>query len=335
MIQLKLAFLDEEEAYLEKLQGYLIRKKENFFKVRAFTRAEKYLECAEQCEFDAVVMTEGFLEEPGRKLSGRQILLSEGRVPQIAEDLPSVAKYQSAEKLFAQISALLWRESNPCQDFFPERAAELIGIYSPVHCENQILFSMAMAQMMSEKEKVLYVNLMEHCGFYGVTGEEVSEDVGDLIYGMMETEYDFTAGLHRIRRSYMDFDYIPPAVNPEHLSEISKEQYERLMLELKNRSGYDVVVIDFGNVFLGFAEMLPILERLYCLGRENPVGRHQMDEFLEYLGREGRNACARLKKLLLPGQIGGMSEENPVASCLYGELGDFIRGCLYGGEEIE
>ena len=31
MVQLKIAFLDEEEAYLERLKGYLIRKKEKFF----------------------------------------------------------------------------------------------------------------------------------------------------------------------------------------------------------------------------------------------------------------------------------------------------------------
>lgn len=345
MIQLKIAFLDEEEAYLEQLQGYLIRKKENFFRLWAFSCIETYQECAKNTEFDVVVMSEAFLEKmeeelsdkklPDRKIPEKRILLSEGRIPKAAAGMPAVAKYQPAEKLLSRISALLWQESSICQEFFPERMAELIGIYSPAHCENQILFSMAMAQILSEKEKVLYVNLMEHCGFYRLTGEEISEDVGDLIYGMMETEYDFAAGLHRIRRNYMDFDYIPPAVNPEHLFEIFGEIYEKLMIELKNRSGYAVVVIDFGNIFPGFAEILPILERLYCLGREDAVSRYQMEEFLEYLGKEGRNAGDYLKKVLLPGQIGGIVEKNPIENCLYGAMGDYIRRCLYGGEEVE
>ena len=91
---------------------------------------------------------------------------------------------------------MLWRQEE--QDaFLPESASELIGIYSPAHHECQMVFGLTMAQILGDKQKVLYVNLMEHSGFYRLTKEDVTEDVGDLFYGMMQSGHDFTAGLHR------------------------------------------------------------------------------------------------------------------------------------------
>ena len=60
MKQLKIAFLDEEEAYLEQLKGYLVRRQEMFFQVKTFQRAEAFLASQAESAFDAVVMTAVF-----------------------------------------------------------------------------------------------------------------------------------------------------------------------------------------------------------------------------------------------------------------------------------
>lgn len=334
MIQLQIAFLDEEEAYLEHLKGYLIQKKENFFKVRTFSCAKAFLHSQKDTVFDAVVMTKSFWEDiDGAGTEARRIFLLEetGSLP--FRDCLFVKKYQSAETLFRQISAMLWQETKNGRKEIFEKPAEMIGIYSPVHHEDQILFGMAMSQILAEDRKALYVNLMEHSGFYRLMGVEISEDIGDLIYGMMQNEYDFTVGMHRVSRRYKDFDYIPPAVNPEHLFELTRALFEQLLLELKNCSGYDVVIIDFGRLFLGFAEMMPAFESFYCLGREGTVNRCRMDEFSEYLSKEGEHTTARMHRILLPKQMYVPEAGSPLESCLYGGMGDYIRRCLYGGPE--
>ena len=56
MIQLKIAFLDEEELYLEQLKGYFVQKKENFFKIYTFTDADSFLKSRKKEQFDAVIM---------------------------------------------------------------------------------------------------------------------------------------------------------------------------------------------------------------------------------------------------------------------------------------
>ncbi len=334
MIQLNIAVLDEEQKYLEQLQAYLIQKREMFFKVRTFVSAASFLACGERDDFHAVVMTYPFLHEvEGYTANAKLILLNDGRIPKSAAQISNLDKYQSAEKLFKKISALLWQEEMSGEDYLMGEETGLIGIYSPVQYENQMLFSLTMAQILGEHQKVLYVNLLEHSGFYTLTGIQAEEDVGDLLYGMMERNHEFATGLHRIRQTYLNFDYIPPAVNPEHLSEITRPLYEQLFLALKNQSGYDVVVIDFGTVFLGFAEMIPILNSLYCLGREGVLNRYRMKEFQDYLDKESENAGAHIRNLLLPELLVRPEERNPMESSLYGGMGDYIRRYLYGGIE--
>lgn len=335
MVQLKIAFLDEEEAYLEQLKGYLIRKKELFFQIRTYTRAESFLADSKRESFDAVVMTAAFGEAvKGHIGHAKQVILCEGVKEAPCGECFYVKKYQSAEKLLCQISAMLWQEETEENRCFPETASELIGVYSPIHHENQMLFGLTMAQVLGETRKVLYVNLMEHSGFYALTKTEAGEDIGDLLYGMLQEGHDFAAGLHRVRLSCRNFDYIPPAVNPEHLAEISKPLYEKLLMAFKNQSGYDVVLVDFGRVFLGFAEMMPAFESFYCLGREGMVNRYRVEEFLEYLEKEGGHTMAHMNRLLLPEQIPFLEEGNPLENSLYGGMGDYIRGYLYGGAQI-
>lgn len=335
MIELKIAFLDEEEEYLEQLSAYLIQKKENFFKVQTFCKMESFQKSAEKENFDAVVATYPFIDAlTSVKLKTKVILLCEGSIPKHAAEIPAVSKYQSAEQLLAQISALFWQETFPEETMFPGTKAELIGIYSPTHQEHQMIFSMTMAQILAEHQKVLYLNLLQHSGFYSLTGVEAKEDIGDLLYGMMQEEHDFCAGLHRIRQTLLNFDYIPPVSNPEHLSEISKDLYERLFLSLKNKSGYDIIIIDFGAVFLGFAEIIPILGNLYCLEAEGSFGRCRMEEFLQYLEKESEAAKSHVKRLPVPKNLMHSEEVNPIEQSMYGEMGDYVRRYLYGGREV-
>ncbi len=334
MVQLNIAFLDEEEDYLEQLQGYVIRKKDLFFKIAAFSKAEAFLVQEKEQKFDAVVMTEVFWEAlEGTAADTKKILLYEEDGKDVNGRL-FLEKYQSAEQLFQQISAMLWQEETDGRAVFIEHTAKLIGIYSPIRHESQLLFSMTMAQILGETQKVLYVNLMEHSGFSFLTNEEITEDIGDLLYAMMQKNHDFAAGLHKIRRTYRNVDYIPPAVNPEHISEITKPLLEELFLILKGRSGYDIVVVDFDRVFLGFAEMIPVFGGFYCLGKEGRLNRYRMTEFMEYLRKEGEYTVDLVKHILLPEMKSSPTEAGLLDEGIYGGMGDYIRGCLYGGAEI-
>ena len=333
MIQLKIAFLDEEELYLEQLKGYFVQKKENFFKIYTFTDADSFLKSRITEQFDAVVMTYPFWEMMKEQdFSEKKILLSE-EDGYAAEGCLHVDKYQSAEKLSAKIASYIWQENREGKEVFLN-TAELIGIYSPVSHEDQMLFSMTMAQILAADQKVLYVNLMENSGFYELLHTEATADIGDLFYTMMHEDHDFSLYLHSILKTCRNFDYIPPAVNPEHLSEISQSLYEKFFIALKNNSGYDVVIVDFGRIFLGFAELIPLFSNFYCLKKEGRLNHCRMDAFLTYLQKKSMDTVEKMHSLhLLERQAG--AEENLLEADLYGTMGDYIRRTLYGGAVID
>ena len=341
LVQLKLAFLDEEEAYLEQLRGYLVRQKERFFEVWTFTDAESLFKKTDDgMLFHAIVMTAPFWEAAqGRAKGIKKILLCEGREEESFFDCTYVDKYQSIERLLGRLLELLSQEKGGEEGVSPKGAANLIGIYSPVHHESQMLFGITLTQILAEEQKTLYVNLMGHSGFFGITDTSAKEDVGDLLYGMERKGFDFAAGLHKVRRSYRNFDYIPPVINPEHLSELSGEQMESFLKKLKSRSGYDCVVIDFGMVFPGFSRLLQSLSCFYCIGKEGTVNQHRMEEFLLYLEKEEEYKTVNMKQTLLPREISfGPSflreGADPVAGSIYGRMGDYIRSSLYGGTAV-
>ena len=125
MVQLNIAFLDEEEDYLEQLQGYVIRKKDLFFKIAAFSKAEAFLVQEKEQKFDAVVMTEVFWEAlEGAAADTKKILLYEEDGKDVNGRL-FLEKYQSAEQLFQQISAMLWQEETDGRAVFIEHTAKL------------------------------------------------------------------------------------------------------------------------------------------------------------------------------------------------------------------
>lgn len=331
MIQLRIAILDEETEYLERLNSYMVQKREYFFKIWTFSTWDYFQEASTTNRFHAILATEVFFERVLElEGQGQKILLREEGILPEYQCVPNIYKYQSVERIFVQISNLIWEENGPSDHRVEGKQARLIGIYSPVHYADQMIFSMTMANILGENERVLYLNLQENTGFCKVTDTDAREDIGDLVYGMMQTDHDFYTGLHRVRRNFGNIDYIPPAGNPEHLSEITQNLYEELFLELKNRSGYDVVVVDFGTVFLGFAEILPVFEALYCIELPGVRNRYRVEEFFEYLAREGNQEQLKICPISLSDSMLRKEEPYPLEMSMYGEMGDYIRQTIGG-----
>lgn len=328
-LQIKLAFLDEEQEYLRQLSAFLAVKKEPFFKVCTFEDAGVFLECQKQEPFDAVVATASMfhriLQEDLCK-----ILLSEGECPSYAEGFPLVKKYQKAEKMFAQVAAFLRQEKSGCGEPPPGGNAGLIGVCSPSGSRQQMFFSLLLAGVLAEEKQVLYVNLLANSGFYRIFEQEISGDIADLVYGMSAEQQDFGLELLQLRQKLNGFDYLPPSVNPEHIAEMTGEQYQKLIALLRLYSGYDVIVLDLGMIFPGFAGQAAGFDRLFCVSGESYADHCRMDDFLEYLDRAEESGIPKPVCVKLP-QETDCENSIQMEQCLYGSSGDYVRSCLDGG----
>ena len=55
---------------------------------------------------------------------------------------------------------------------------------------------------------------------------------------------------------------------------------------------------------------------------------------MEYLRKEGEYTVDLVKHILLPEMKSSPTEAGLLDEGIYGGMGDYIRGCLYGGAEI-
>lgn len=209
---------------------------------------------------------------------------------------------------------------------------EIIGVYSPICHEMQMPFSMVLARMLSEKRKVLYVNLMEHSGFlelFGLTGEY---DLGDVVLAIRRKRFSedmFLKGVYETEGVH----YIPPFDNPEDLREFSAADYQAFLAFVEEQTDYEVLVLDFGAGMREFASVLETCTSIYCPMKRGYFYECQMRHFLRYLTREQDEGMKeRLHVVQLPFSARRIRTGMDVCrQLLWSEFGDYVREYLTGG----
>lgn len=329
---LKVAILDTEEEYLRQLCGYMMEKKHSHILLETFLQGENFWEQGEN--FDVIIVCVSiWLASPAFQNDKRVILLGEETIPVEAEGIPVVLKYQPVSRIMAQIAELSWQEKNKKDKWIQAVKAEVIGVYSPVHHEAQMMFSMTLAQLLGKNKKVLYLNFMENSGFK--TLYQIEENIGlsEILYEALVPDGNICSAVLKTAVSVDEADCIPPVQNPEHLVECTKENYLKLLEDISRYSGYEVVIVDFGVIFSGFFHVLKHCSSIYCIGGKGSINHCRMQEFDEFLGTTiGEEGFIRIT---LPEGLEFLMGEDIVQKGVYGVLGDYIRKVVLGGSAFE
>jgi len=93
------------------------------------------------------------------------------------------------------------------------RRLEVVGVFSPIKHEMQMMFSLLYARNAAKNGKVLYINLMEFSGFSELFGE-TEYDLSDVMMLLRNEEYtveDIGSYIYEMDQ----FSYICPFTNPE------------------------------------------------------------------------------------------------------------------------
>lgn len=340
-----MAVCDTEEGYRGRFVTYLVEHKTGEITVHAFSTQEQFLAALKRQKFDIAVCGKGFAEvEREVKEQRIPLLLLKDQVPeQIAEaagypageqgPCASVFRYQPMEAILHEVQVLTgawWMRGM-------QRAAlmagmEVIGVYSPIHHEMQMPFAMVFSELLAEKRKVLYVNLMAHSGFLEVFRLAGEYDLGEIILRLRNKRLHPETFLKSV---YMAdrISYIPPFGNPENLHDFTLEDYLAFLGFLEDRTDFEAVVLDFGEGLAGFGGMLKYCTSIYCPMKKGLFYECQMNHFLEYLDcQSGESLRERLHILNLPFSAkrirGG---EDVRRQLLWSEFGDYVREYFTGG----
>lgn len=361
--RIAVAVCDTDTEYRDRFVTYLIEHRAKEYAVHAFSAPELLVEGSEREKIDVAICGKGFTEageavrmegipvlflrettgeaaiKPSRvaEASGYSIIGAEES--QATEERPyqpakakaaDVFRYQPMETILHEVQVLVGAQAKKTKSV--TAGMEIIGVYSPICHEMQMPFAVVLARMLSEKRKVLYVNLMEHSGFlelFGLTGEY---DLGDVVLAIRRKRFSEEMFLKSVYEAE-GIHYIPPFDNPEDLREFSAEEYHAFLAFLEEQTDYEVLVLDFGAGMQEFAAVLDRCTSIYCPMKNGYFYECRMNHFLRYLGREqDESVKERIHVVQLPFSARRIRTGMDVCrQLLWSEFGDYVREYLTGG----
>lgn len=344
MNKIVVAFCEEDDTYRNRFVTYLVEHKAKEIMVYAFSSADHFLDEIKSRDFDVILLGNGFVDMPdilqGKK--HRVLLLKETIPEKVAEQdlyslskepvIRSVFRYQSMESIIHEIMALSGNDKedrNAAGIISAER--EIIGVYSPVHHEMQMPFSLVFAQLMSGKRKVLYLNLMAHSGFMELFDLSGEYDLGDMIV-KLRTHRLFPEMYRACVYEMEGISYILPFHNPENLHEMSREDFCALIQFIQGQTDVEIILIDFGDGLDKLSLMLKLCTSIYCPCRMGYFYDCRKESFLHYLdGASEQNLRNRLQIVDLPYSAKGIKRGgNVLRQLIYSEFGDYVRDYFAG-----
>ena len=246
--------------------------------------------------------------------------------------IASVFRYQPVETILHEVQAMAGGSKTEKETFMRLARLEVIGVCSPIVHEMQMPFSLVLTELLAEKRKVLYINLMRFSGFLELFGLPGSCDMGDIILRLrgrrLKTE-NFRKCVYENNGIY----YIPPFGNPDNLYDMTGRDLLDFLSFLEAETDFETVLLDLGEGIRNLQEILGACSSIYCLVKAGFFYETRIAEFQEYLQKSGAQAVAeRLQMVALPFSAkqlrGGMDVRRQL---LWSEFGDYVRKIFRGG----
>lgn len=337
MAKIKVAIFDADKGYRERFADYLMNHKASEMELSVFTNEQFFYDALEVDKFHLFVLGGGYETVLPRARAKRVpvLVLTEyvqsyvkETIQMLDEQVVYTTKYQSMDVITQKMQMLADARHTYGDVKVLQRNPEVVGIISPVSHEMQTLFSLLFARNASREQKVLYVNLLEFAGFAEIF-KDTEYDLSDAILQIREADIKE----ERLRACIYEADgflYISPVVNPENVREITGEDINRLLDAVTEYMDYQMIIVDIGLNVAGFADILPVCDRIFCLEKRGYLFETRTRQFLSYLERAVDEAFVeRIHRLEIPGQAkvicGGM---NLLEQLDWGDFGDFVRSVM-------
>lgn len=334
MAKIKVAIFDVDKGYRERFTDYLMSYKAAEMDLAVFTNEQFFYEALEVDKFHLFVLGSGYeLVLPrARALKVPVLVLTEyaqsyvrETIEMLDEQVVYTSKYQSMDVITQKMQLLTEVKG---QARVMQRDLEVVGVFSPVRHEMQMLFSLLFARNAARERKVLYISLLEFSGFSEMFGD-TEYDLGDVILQTREPSVRAERILACIYESE-GFSYISPTLNPENVREITEEDVRCMLEIIAEYTDYQMIILDIGLNVCDFAEVLLRCDRIYCLEKRGYLHEAQIRQFFSYLERAVDAAfLERIRQVEIPGQAkvicGGV---NLLEQLDWGDFGDFVRSVM-------
>ncbi|MCR4782664.1 MAG: hypothetical protein K5851_07985 [Lachnospiraceae bacterium] len=311
---LKVLICDSDESYLDALVKFLISSdvKMNiacYSDVNAFKKGSGI--------FDVKLMTEEYIAVDNDSIAAKEKiqLLDSKDLP--LEGIEHLYKFQSMDTFLDKLVEAVLKKSIKVKN---DGGARLVGVMSPSHHNLTLPFSMVYAKLCRQYGRVLFVDLGDDMSFLNI-------DTTDK-YNLIDYIYEIQAGKKDIQienyiENYEGISCMLPVVDPEELWEITSDDWEELIVNLR-KSEFDVVVLMFGEFNRDFFEVMHLLDDLMLVGGKDAYSTACTKKFKDYILAKG--LMIEPQEVVLTKKLCEQFTGYDVEKILQGNLNEWIGG---------
>lgn len=325
------AVCDLDASYACSLMDYLNGKRTTPFEVQAFTNVESLQTYARENPIEVLLISTRAMCSEIRDLPiNRIIMLSEGETLPELEEYPSVYKYQSSDQLLSEVLEY-YAELHP-QPFTYGKVAHktrIYGVYSPIGRARKTSFALTLGEVLSENNQVLYLNFEEFSGFEELFDRTYRTDISDLIYFSRQKEGGFIYKLNSVVQTFHELHYIPPALSPADVRDVSGKEWLDFLHEISVYGEYDILILDLSEQVDELFQVLRECDRVYLPVLEDAISQAKLAQYEKLLGMlDMEDVIEKTRKLKLPVQPLLKENGDIMQQLVWGEMGNFVRKML-------
>ncbi|MDE6421240.1 MAG: hypothetical protein K2K87_12065 [Lachnospiraceae bacterium] len=329
MAQEVLALCDGNIHYGSRLAAYLEQQKAFPLRILFFSDTAQLMKCMSDICPQYLLLSEEIyseLSEGGLPAYKRLFLLRKKKEKEECgtSRITTIYRYQQAGNIMRAILAELGEE--PGRDgrrLKNNTGTKIIGVYTPIRRSMQTSFSILLGQVLAAEERTLYINMEGYSGFRSLLGRELKPDITDLMFLAKEEGESYVRLLECMINTIGRLEYIPPASAFIDLAAVTKEQWLKLLQEIRKDGRFSYLVLDVTEQIQGMFQVLEECDVIYTIEGADAIAQAKLYEYEQLLSfMEYDRIREKTKKKKLPSvHFAEMNFER----LLYSELAGYVR----------
>lgn len=324
-----MALCDLETAYAVNFMEFVNKRSKNVpFEVHAFTSVEQLKVFLESRSIELLLISEqAMCREVSEYPIGRIVILSEGIHKPNFDLYPSVNKYQPSTALIREVLSYYAEEECEHEDAaVMKENTTVIGVYSPVGRCLKTSFAITLGSLLGRERAALYLNFESCAGFPELFHKTFRRDLSDLLYYIRQEPSNLADKVNAMVESVGDLDYLPPVRSMQDLWNTGAEEWLKLLHLLKERTNYEILILDFGSAMNGLREMLEFCDLIYMPVKKDVMSGAKIAQFDELLRLwKCEELKEKIRKISIPYRPGMERYDRYAEQLAFGPLGDFAR----------
>ena len=295
------AICDEDSLYAGKLYEYIHERESDTYEVILFTKPEALEDFMKEERLGILLISAVSRALVKGSMNAENILILTQMLVPGSHRADEIYKYQSGDRIIKAVMEYLSSNATSAVKRSCGKPLNVYGVYSPVKRSFQTTFSIALGQILSKKEKTLYINFECFSGFDYLMSRSPSADLMDLVYFKEVGGESFAYRLESMVEKVGNLDYIPPVRSFRSFEEITGEEWVGFIKGFGDFTDYENIILDLSESVNGLFDILRLCKTVYTVTDERRISKAKMSHYEAILAEDDYgDVIDKTRKLKIP-----------------------------------